>query len=537
MPAVIYTRVSSREQAEEGYSLAAQRDACMRLVADRGWMLAGEFCDAGESGRTTDRPQFQAMLDLLKQDQSIRYLVVHKLDRLARNIEDHVMVKATLRKHKVALVSATENFEDSASGQMVEGIMAVLAQFYSANLAQEVKKGLRAKLESGGWPHMAPLGYVNQRREAAGRSEAIVIRDESQAHLVRQAFELYSTGQYTLDRLHTEMTKRGLRNKRGGIIARSKLAELLHNKFYVGAMVWQGVEYPGNHEPIVSRELFNRVQEQMSSNTTPGSRERKHSHHLRGTIYCDSCGARMTTLFAKGRGGIYQYFFCIGRAQKRTNCAQKYVDVATVEDQIANALERVDFDSMDKDRIRKGLRDEIVVLSRDSESSTKLWKKRLHQLANERKKVMDAYLASAITVEDLKQHQSRINSETGYGEGQLALAKIKSEQVVELIDRAVDVIDRIPSAYRAASPGLRRKFNAALLKAAFLKDRQVVRLEFQELFAPLLSKGSNKTSLVGKGGFEPPASTSRTWRANQAALLPVRSLYEGHFGRRFSHSF
>lgn len=284
--AVAYLRVSTKEQADEGYSIAAQREACTRFITDRGWMLADEFCDQGESARTADRPQFQAMLNRLVEDKSIKGVVVHKLDRLARNLEDHVTLRAQLRTMGVQVCSVSESLEESASGKLVEGILAAIAEFYSANLSQEIKKGMAEKARQGRWPTQAPIGYRNVRMEGVGRrGEAIIVPDEEQAPLVRQAFELYATGEWPLNRLYEEMTKRGLRNRMGKPLSRSKLATLLHNRIYIGRVVWNGEDHDGVHEPLVSEELFERVQEFFRLHDLAGVRQRRQSHYLRGTLF------------------------------------------------------------------------------------------------------------------------------------------------------------------------------------------------------------------------------------------------------------
>ncbi len=168
MKAVIYLRVSTKEQAEEGYSIPAQAEACRRFLADRGWELADEYVDRGESARTADRPQLQAMLARLSEDPGIDCLVVHKLDRLARNLEDHAAVRAALRKAGVQLHSVTESLEDSASGKLVEGILASIAEFYSANLGQEIRKGMDQKAAQGGWPVRAPFGVPKRPSRRPG---------------------------------------------------------------------------------------------------------------------------------------------------------------------------------------------------------------------------------------------------------------------------------------------------------------------------------------------------------------------------------
>jgi len=135
MNCLAYLRVSTREQAEEGYSIPAQKEACNKYVKEKNWNLIDEFIDQGESAKSANRPKLQEMLVRIKEDKSIGVVIVHKIDRLARNMEDHVVIRAVLRKNDVQLVSVTENIEDSASGRLVEGILAAMAEFYSSNLA------------------------------------------------------------------------------------------------------------------------------------------------------------------------------------------------------------------------------------------------------------------------------------------------------------------------------------------------------------------------------------------------------------------
>src|SRR5436309_2348650 len=140
-------------------------------------------------------------------------VVVHKIDRLARSIEDHVAIRAALRRHGTQLVSVTENIEETASGRLVEGIHALMAEFYSANLATEIRKGMVQKAKQGGWPHAAPLGYRNIRESIGGRQVAHIVPDPERAPLVTLAFELYATGEWTLERLREELAHQGLRSR------------------------------------------------------------------------------------------------------------------------------------------------------------------------------------------------------------------------------------------------------------------------------------------------------------------------------------
>ena len=144
--AVIYLRVSTTEQAHgadsaEGYSIPAQREACTRKAADLDAAVVAEFADRGESAKTTARPALQAMLALLAEHKDIDYVIVHKVDRLARNRADDVQIQLAIERAGARLISVSESVDDTPSGRLVRNIMADLAEFYSANLASEILKG------------------------------------------------------------------------------------------------------------------------------------------------------------------------------------------------------------------------------------------------------------------------------------------------------------------------------------------------------------------------------------------------------------
>ena len=171
------------------------------MSATRGGCSATSTSTGASRPAAPIAPPSKDMLARIAGDRDIDAVVVHKIDRLARNMEDHVAIRALLRRRGVALVSVTENVEETASGRLVEGIHALMAEFYSANLASEIKKGLDQKAKLGGFPHGAPLGYLNLREVIGGRPVARIVPDPERAPLVRLAFEHYVTGEWTLQRL------------------------------------------------------------------------------------------------------------------------------------------------------------------------------------------------------------------------------------------------------------------------------------------------------------------------------------------------
>lgn len=159
-------------------------------------------------------------------------------------------IRTLFRKHNVALVSVTENIEETASGRLVEGIHALMAEFYSANLSSEIKKGMIQKAKQGGFPHVAPVGYCNVRQTIGGRQAAHIVPDPDRAELVAKAFRLYATGEWTVESLTEELAHRGLPNRGRADyepkpLSVSGVAKLLSNKVYAGVVEWSGAECPG----------------------------------------------------------------------------------------------------------------------------------------------------------------------------------------------------------------------------------------------------------------------------------------------------
>ncbi|MGH2573731.1 MAG: recombinase family protein [Actinomycetota bacterium] len=417
MDAVIYLRVSTKEQAAkdetgEGYSIPAQREACLRYIAERGWNLAEEFVDAGESARTANRPMLKAMLGRIAEG-GVGAVVVHKIDRLARSIEDHVAIRAALRRSGVQLVSITENIEETASGRLVEGIHALMAEFYSANLSSEIRKGMDQKAKMGGWPTRAPIGYLNLREKVAGKEIAKVVLDPERALLVREAFRLYATGEYSLPELQAAMHAKGLTSpyaaKSGAPVSMSKLAELLANPFYVGVVAWNGVRYQGQHKPLIPENLFSRVQNVLRAHNIAGVRQRRHDHYLKGLMYCGECGRRLSLTLAKEK---YLYFYCLGRrGPTRSGCHEPYVLAGVADALVEDLYRRVQLPPSWVKQLTEELEAEIVDRQAETSEGRVVLTKKLARLADERQKLLQAFYANAIPLELLKAEQDRISRE------------------------------------------------------------------------------------------------------------------------------
>ncbi len=511
MRCLIYLRVSTTEQAEgdlvggEGFSIPAQREACLRHIREQAWELVDEYCDRGESARTADRPQLQAMLTRIVERTDVDAVVVHKVDRLARNIEDHFKIRAALKRCGVQLVSITENIEETASGRLVEGIHALMAEFYSANLAAEVRKGMVQKAKMGGFPQQAPLGYRNVRETIAGRKVAMIIPDPERAPLVQLAFELYASGEFTQEHLLEELRSRGLTNKAGRPLTLTGLAWLLTNKLYIGTISWNGIETQGSHEPLVTPELFHRVQDLMAARGPKDARERRHRHHLKGLLVCGVCGRRLCLQLSKGQ---YLYFFCLGQKDRKnpTGCREKYISADVLERQVDELYERIQLPESWVTRLREELQTEMATRSSRNAMERTSLVSQLQRVENERRKLLDAYYAGAVDVVTLRREQERINGQARTLQERLAQVDASLDEWQAVLDIAIRFAADCSAAYRRANEKTRALFNQAVFEKLLVQDGRIAEVQYLAPFDLLFSGPEFEYhDLVGGAGIEPAA--------------------------------
>lgn len=377
--AVSYLRVSTRDQASrgggdsEGFSIPAQREANRRKASTMGAMVVKEFVDRGASARSANRPELQAMLEYLN-EHDIDFVIVHKLDRLARSRADDVAITAAIDASNVRLVSTTESIDESPSGMLLHGVMSSIAEFYSRNLAAEVVKGMSQKARSGGTNGRAPVGYRNYRTvDTEGREVRTVIVDPERAPLVTQAFKEYATGKWTISTLAHRLTLQGLTTVptpklASRAITDSLLGKILVNPYYKGFVKFQGAYHPGRHEPLIDDKTWDDVQHILAAHMS-GERTRRHPHYLKSSLYCGQCGERMLVQMSKSSSGdTYPYFMCAGRHSRRTACTQKAVLIYEVEKKITDHYGRIRIDHRVRELVEKAIRAELQVARVTAES-------------------------------------------------------------------------------------------------------------------------------------------------------------------------
>ena len=469
--AVTYLRVSTREQAQrggrdEGFSIPAQREANKKKVQSLGALIVKEFVDPGESGTSINRPGLKEMIAYLREEgDNIDYLVVHKIDRLARNRADDVKINEILNELNIRLISTSENIDETPSGLLVHGIMASIAEFYSANLSNEVKKGMREKVRNGGMVGRAPLGYVNIRTIVNGREDRTVELDEKRAPLVREAFELYATGEWTLQNLAEALATRGLTTHSTirvpeKPITAQKLHALLTNEFYLGRVNYQGTTFPGNHEPLISLETFDSVQAILHSRVN-GERTRRHPHFLRSSIYCGICGSRLIVTKVRSQTGEhYEYFLCAGRHSKREpDCEFKALPINQLEDQIQALYDRIALSPAIRDQLELPLHQQLQAMKANTAQETTELTEAKNKIERQRQKLLEAHYQDAIPLDVLRTEQDRLTRELANTDRRLAELRQDISEHEHILHEAFTLAQWCAKAYEQAPDHIKRMFN------------------------------------------------------------------------------
>ena len=509
--AVSYIRVSTREQAqrggsEEGFSLPAQREANKRKAQSMGALVIKEFADRGESARSANRPELQKMLAYLKEDGGIDYVIVHKLDRLARNRADDVEINRAFEDAGVRLVSTSENIDQTPGGMLLHGIMSSIAEFYSRNLANEVIKGMGEKARNGGTLGKAPLGYVNVRgRDEHGREVRTVELDEERAPLVRLAFTEYATGNWTVRQLAEHLNNRGLTilptaRKPTNPVSVRLLQTLLRNPYYKGVISFQGVEYPGAHEPLVDAATWQTVQDILTAHTN-GERQRTHNHHLKSTIVCGLCGARLLVQHATSRAsGTYHYFVC-ARRHRVHDCTFKAVLIDEVEARVAELYQQIQLSSDDRREIERYLRAEFAHIQANRQQDIQRLTTRQQQLEDQRHKLLEAHYAGAIPLDLLKKEQEQLTSNILAIQRELDGYTADAALVEQHLTQALDLLEDCHRLYLAVPDRLKKLLNQVFF------ERILVNPAMDEDGHPIIPPPALQTSLKagrrrGAGGTE-----------------------------------
>jgi site-specific DNA recombinase len=366
--AVIYARVSSREQQEEGYSIEAQLKLLREYASKNGFTKPTEFVDV-ESAKTPGRKNFGEMVTFLKRSRNSNVVLVEKTDRLYRNLRDAVTLEELDLEIHLVKENEVISKNSKSHAKFVHGLRLLMAKNYSDNLKEEVRKGMAEKCEQGIFPGHAPIGYVNNRS-----TRTIEVHPE-ESEIVKLIFTTYATGKYSLSEL-----RKFIRAQTGKTICRAYLDTILRSRFYVGVFKWGGIEYPGKHDTYISQNLFSSVQAVLDGHNRP--RYQKHDLAFRGLLTCAHDGCTVTAELKKEK---YVYYRCSGY---RGKCDLPRFREAEISERLGTILENIHIPDEVLARIQEALKREQAGMR----NATAQQRQKLEQrLADVRRRMDRAY--------------------------------------------------------------------------------------------------------------------------------------------------
>lgn len=403
----------------------------------------------------------------------------------------------------------------------MHGILAAFNEYRSNADGADIRYKMGQKAKNGGTFTRAKIGYTNVRAHIDGHEVRTVAIDEERAPLIRLAFKLCATGEYTMTRLATVLTGRGLRmrpqtNRPAGPISAKYLTRVLRDRYYLGVITYQGIEYSGRHTPLVTPELFARVQTILDARLPKtGERQRKHHHYLKSTVWCGRCydrgvESRLLLVRAQGRGGEYWYFRC--RAQQDHECDAPYLRVEDVEAAVLRHYATLRLPDGFAERVRTVLE---ATLSDEQLSAHLLHEhltKTLRDLDAKEENLLDLVENGEIVAAKVRSRLTAISQERMQVQTELAAERPQIQVGGALIRAALDLLEDPQELYRQATDPVRRQLNQVFFGRLYLDDAdqavQVVNDELVEPFDGLLYNRRSRRHMVAHHRSKPHTKKS-----------------------------
>lgn len=426
MKVALYARVSSEKQAEKDLSISAQLKALRAHAEKQGCQVYREFIDEAESARSADRPAFQEMIALTKgKEKPFSAILVWKLSRFARNREDSIIYKSLLKKRGVRVISINEQVDETAAGKLLEGIIEVIDEFYSLNLAEDTIRGLRENASRGFKNGSIPIGYKSKKVADGNNQRTTLEPDEIYSPVIKRIFQLCIENK-GIKEIAKTLNREGLKTKCGKPWSNASVGYILRNEVYAGTLIYgkkgkrktslngpdQVVRITDNHPAIIDKECFENVQRLMAKRSPVNTHPRAlaSDYLLSGMLYCGKCGSKMIGCSAKS--GQNFYYACHNYLKRGKDiCDMKLVNRAEIEHLTIDRLKALVLTEQNLSEIFNIVLDELRCDARKNESELKSVEDQLEGLQRRRSKLYDSLETGKLAIEDIAPRIKEINAQ------------------------------------------------------------------------------------------------------------------------------
>ena len=486
MKYIIYCRKSSEAEDRQVLSIDSQEKELL-MLAERDNLRISKVYKESMSAKAPGRPIFDLMLQLIEKGNGY-CLLVWKLDRLARNALDGGKVSWFMDRGLITEIRTPEKvFRNISDDKFMMSLDFGIAKKYIDDLSTNVKRGNRAKLEKGGWPGPAPFGYLNNK------ADKTIIIDEKNKHYIRRIFELYATGGHSLIDVSNILYAEGLRTKSGLKIRRGHIHRIILNPFYFGIMNKNEKYYPGNHESIITKELYDRANYALCGNAHP--KKQKHFFHLRGFLRCNNCGCMLTASKKKG----HDYYYCTN-GKGGCNEHQKYMRSEFLDNLIAQIFDKLKFDKELVDIAYEAAKEKTQSNQGYLETVKENFRKQLENTKQRQSRLLDSYLAELVSEDIYKAKIMALNNEQMVIESEIRKLNHKGPEesgcTLELIKNVFLRGNGAKKDYLLANENEKRTILEELLWNLYIKTQKVANCSFKMPYQ-LLAMESKPSDLNG----------------------------------------
>lgn len=313
--AVIYARVSSTKQVTQGNGLASQETRCREYAKHKGYGVVEVFTDDMTGSKTT-RPGMKAMLVFLrgKRRTHPHVVIIDDISRLARGIEAHLQLRSQIGNAGGLLESPSIEFGEDSDSQLIENLLASVSQHHRQKNAEQTKNRMRARVMNGYWVYQAPIGYQFAQIPGHGK---LLVRNEPIASYLQEALESFASGRFQTQaevKRFLESQPDYPKDLNGRYIRAQRITNILKQPLYAGYIElpnWEISLRKGHHEPLISFQTFQRIQERLTEKAkVPTRKDTTKDFPLRGFIRCSQCEKPLTAGWSKGKNKYYPYYFC-----------------------------------------------------------------------------------------------------------------------------------------------------------------------------------------------------------------------------------
>ncbi len=456
----LYARKSSESEDRQMASIDSQIAELQKIADEMGLEVVDRFSES-QSAKGPGRPVFNQMLMRVQAGEADGILC-WKLNRLARNPIDGGQISWMLQQGVLRQIQTFGRAYYSTDNVLMMAVELGMANQFIRDLSVDTKRGLRAKAERGWYPTYATIGYMSNPLKFKGEKEIIV--DAERFPLVRKMWDLMLTGQYNPQKVwEVASGKWGLTTRQGNKIARATVYRIFSDPFYYGDFEYpKGTLHHGNHEPMITREEFDKIQFLLGKVST---RPKEYDFALRGPIFCGECGAMITAehkLKRQKNGKVHNYIYYHCTKRKEVKCSQKVIEEATLEKQIATVLGRIEIPPSFRTWAMSVLREQNKGEAETREKIMTGQRKEYDQIAKKLDNLIDLRAAGEITAEEFTHRKGILTQEKARAEELLNDAHGRFDSWLDDVEKHLAFAERAASEFKNGTLAKKKEILYAL---------------------------------------------------------------------------